>query len=161
MDGAIIPIWGVDHTIKVLLAIGRPRPKVTVDDTKLAVMVGIMDAPGRVIARWLAAQAVPRLRALVDQWSPAVGVSPGAVLVREQKTRWGSCAHDGSIRFNWRLALLDPWVVEGVVVHELCHLLEANHGPAFWEHVVRAQPDHMARRKRLREIEKAGLPNLL
>ena len=73
------------------------------------------------------------------------------VLVRDQKTRWGSCSSDGTLRFNWRLAMLDPELVESVVVHELAHLDVMNHSPAFWKVVLRAMPDAKERGKRLRE----------
>jgi predicted metal-dependent hydrolase len=58
--------------------------------------------------------------------------------VGNQQRRWGSCTPtDGSIRISSRLQPLPPWVLDYVLVHELAHLLEANHGPRFWELVGR------------------------
>jgi predicted metal-dependent hydrolase len=53
--------------------------------------------------------------------------------VDNQTSRWGSCSPgDGTIRLSSRLSSLPPWVIDYVIVHELAHLAEPNHGPAFW-----------------------------
>ena len=52
--------------------------------------------------------------------------------VDNQRSRWGSCTPaDGSVRLSSRLAHFPDWVVDYVIVHELAHLVEAGHGPAF------------------------------
>ena len=78
----------------------------------------------------------------------------GRVLVRDQKRRWGSCSSDGSIRLNWRLVMLDPALIDYVVVHELAHLRVPNHSPRFWTEVERWIPDSRHRRRQLREAAK-------
>ena len=93
--------------------------------------------------------------AAITQWAPVVGREPSRVLVRTQKRRWGSCAADGSLRFNLRLAMVDPELLEYVVVHELCHLLKPDHLPAFWAEVERVLPDQVSRRSRLRAFERS------
>ena len=55
----------------------------------------------------------------VEAWRGRVGRTPSRVLVRNQKTQWGSCGEDGTIRFNWQLAMADPKLLEYVVVHEM------------------------------------------
>lgn len=58
--------------------------------------------------------------------------------VDNQRTRWGSCTpSDGTIRISSRLAGFPPWVVDFVLVHELAHLAEPSHGPAFHALVAR------------------------
>jgi predicted metal-dependent hydrolase len=58
--------------------------------------------------------------------------------VTNQNSRFGSCTpEDGSIRLSHRLASMPAWVRDYVLVHELAHLLEANHGPRFWKLVNR------------------------
>ena len=73
------------------------------------------------------------------------------VLIREQKTRWGSCSADGTLRFSWRLAMVDWDLIDSVAVHELAHLEVMNHSPDFWEVVLRVMPDARDRRRRLGE----------
>lgn len=60
--------------------------------------------------------------------------------VDNQTTRWGSCSPaQGAIRVSTRLDSVPPWVLDYVLVHELAHLREANHSPAFWR-LVGAYP---------------------
>lgn len=80
-----------------------------------------------------------------------IGVSYGKITLRQQKTRWGSCAANGNLNFNWLLILAPPEVLDYVVVHELCHRLEMNHSQAFWKEVEAVLPDYRERRKWLRD----------
>ena len=106
---------------------------------------------------WYGARAYERLPRIVDTWWPRLGRgerSQIAIHVRDQKTRWASCSVKGSLNFNWRLMMLEPPLAEYIVVHELAHLTEMNHSPAFWNVVERALPDMRQRRQRLKEVGK-------
>ena len=80
-----------------------------------------------------------------------MGVDYGRITIREQKTRWGSCSSKGNLNFNWKLVLLDPELLDYVVVHELAHRREMNHSVAFWKVVEAELPDYRERRRRLKE----------
>lgn len=80
-----------------------------------------------------------------------MGVDYGRITIREQKTRWGSCSSKGNLNFNWKLVLLDPKLLDYVVVHELAHRREMNHSVAFWKVVEVELPDYRERRRRLKE----------
>ena len=73
------------------------------------------------------------------------------MLVRDQRQRWGSCAPDGTLRFNWRVVMLEPDLAEYVVVHELAHLKVSGHSAKYWALVSGLLPDAQQRRRRLRE----------
>jgi hypothetical protein len=66
------------------------------------------------------------------------------VAVRNQKTRWGSCSHNGTISLNWRLIQLPAAVRDYIIVHELMHLRELNHSPRFWAEIEKVCPNYRA-----------------
>ena len=66
------------------------------------------------------------------------------VAVRNQKTRWVSCSHNGTISLNWRLIQLPAAVRDYIIVHELMHLRELNHSPRFWAEIEKVCPNYRA-----------------
>ncbi len=107
-----------------------------------------------------AAAADLRIRLL--NYAALLGVSYGRVSIRAQKTRWGSCSRQGNLNFNCLLMLCPPEVRDYVVVHELCHRLEMNHSPRFWENVEQVLPDYRAAQNWLKQNGSAlimRLPN--
>jgi len=103
----------------------------------------------RLLEAWFRERAVELLPGRMEPLAHALGVSYTRVSVRAQRTRWGSCSSRGSISLNWRLVLLPPRLCDYVLVHELAHLREMNHGPAFWALVARLVPDYRQRRRDL------------
>src|SRR5438132_1443889 len=81
----------------------------------------------RVVVGWYRQLAQKHLAARAAFWGKHVGYSATRVLVREQRTRWGSCSADGTLRFNWRLIMASPELIDYVVVHELTHIRVRNH----------------------------------
>jgi len=77
---------------------------------------------------------VPRVKARALQ----LGVDAAAVKIADGHYRWGSCTTRNNVGFNWRLIKAPMFVVDYVIVHELAHLIEANHTPRFWN-IVRTQ----------------------
>ena len=73
------------------------------------------------------------------------------IVIRDQKTRWGSCSSNKTLSFNYRLMLAPPQILDYVIVHELCHLKHMNHSPEFWTSVEAVLPDYKTRRKWLKE----------
>ncbi|MBQ5969869.1 MAG: M48 family metallopeptidase [Clostridia bacterium] len=92
--------------------------------------------------RVLGTQAVATIPPLVAQYAKKLGVTYGRITIRAQRTRWGSCSSKGNLNFNCLLMLAPPEVLESVVVHELCHRIEMNHGPRFYAAVYRVFPEY-------------------
>ena len=95
---------------------------------------GISELEGRRAAREL-------VQMLVDEEAVELGVQAGRISIRDQRTRWGSCSPNGNLSFNWRLVLAPFEVLDYVVVHEVCHLREANHSRRFWGLVEIRRPE--------------------
>jgi len=86
-------------------------------------------------------EAHARISLLAQSEAAALGVTYTRLTVRGQRGRWGSCSSSGALSFNWRLVLAPHDVLDYVVVHEVCHLLEHNHGAAFWRLVEQRRPE--------------------
>jgi predicted metal-dependent hydrolase len=85
-------------------------------------------------------EAHARISLLAQSEAAALDVCYARLTVRGQRSRWGSCSSSGALSFNWRLVLAPHDVLDYVVVHEVCHLVEHNHGPGFWQLVERRRP---------------------
>lgn len=101
------------------------------------------------LQRWYREQAARVICQRVRRYARRLGVIPAAVLIRDQRTRWGSCNVKGELRFNWRIAMAPMALIDYVVAHELCHLEHLHHGPQFWERLRDVLPDYEQRRERL------------
>jgi len=94
------------------------------------------------LIRWYKQRAYEKLNQKVEQLAPQVGAHPSQVEIKSFKARWGSCSSTGIVQFNWRIMLAPTQMVEYVVIHELCHLLQHNHSKAYWREVERVMPDY-------------------
>lgn len=65
-----------------------------------------------------------------------IDVKPTEITIKNYKSRWGSCYSDGRIQFNWRLAMMPEWIVDYIIIHELCHLVHPNHSKDYWQLVA-------------------------
>lgn len=76
------------------------------------------------------------------------------IAIRAQSTRWGSCSANKNLNFNYKVALLSPYLLDYIVVHELCHLGQFNHSKAFWFLVGETIPDF---KERVMELKKQNV----
>jgi predicted metal-dependent hydrolase len=94
--------------------------------------------------RWTAEKLI---RDKVAKASDRLGLTYRRIALKEMRTRWGSCSVKGNLNFNWKLVLMPEPVIDYVVIHELTHLKEMNHGKKFWALVEKECPDWRERRK--------------
>ncbi len=87
----------------------------------------------------------------VEKFNQFYHFSYNKITIRRQTTMWGSCSKKGNLNFNYKLYFLPDYLVEYIVVHELCHLQELNHSPQFWKLVAQAIPDW---KERMRELKR-------
>jgi hypothetical protein len=103
------------------------------------------------VQAWLMREAKTLFEQRLNHFAPLMGVQWQRLSLSNAGSRWGSARVDGAIRLNWRLIHLKPEAIDYVVVHELAHLQEMNHSPAFWKVVADILPDHLERRKALQK----------
>lgn len=98
------------------------------------------------IAAFLKTLARDRLAAASDHYAAQLGRKVTRITLRDTRSRWGSCAHDGALMYSWRLIMAPPPVLTYVAAHEVAHMAEMNHSPAFWAVVSRLYPGWQAQR---------------
>jgi predicted metal-dependent hydrolase len=149
-ESATLPLRGLDAP--VAWEQGRfLRVQAAGDGIAIALPPRASDAAvRRAIGDFYLAQA----RADVGRWLPAYLPSlpraPKSITIRPLTSLWGSLAADDRMRLDLALVLAPPAAFEYVLVHELCHLIEANHSAAFWREVEQRFPDWKAQRDLLR-----------
>ena len=126
------------------------RPGAALRDGRLVVS-GPDTAAAAAVDRWYRREARAQLEAAVATEARRLAVTPARVAVRDTTSRFGSCSATGTLSFSWRLVVAPPEVLDYVVVHELCHLREPNHGAGFWRLVAEARPGFAAQRRWLNE----------
>ncbi len=92
------------------------------------------------------------MHALISRLNAHYGYAVRRVFIKNSRSRWGSCSEHRNLNFNYRLLFLPPHLAEYVVAHELCHLREMNHSPAFWALVAETVPQYKSARAELRKI---------
>ena len=128
VDGAAIPVSGEPHVI-------RHQPGKCGGAWLEAGEIHVAGEPAflrRRVLDLLRKEARVRLGAKALNKSSLIGRTLQRVTVKDTRTRWGSCALDGSLAFSWRLVMAPDFVQDYVVAHEVAHLRHMNHGPRFW-----------------------------
>jgi len=89
----------------------------------------------RALREFYEAQARADIGAWIPRYLPGLPRAPTRLRLKVMSSQWGSLSPDGSLALDLALVLGDPQAFEYVLVHELCHLIHANHSPAFWREV--------------------------
>ncbi|WON74840.1 SprT family zinc-dependent metalloprotease [Nitrosospira sp. Is2] len=106
----------------------------------------------RAVMDWYHHHALECFSRRMTLYAQKLGVALPQLRLSHARTLWGSCHSRGVVRLNWRLIQKPLDLVDYVVAHELSHLIEMNHSPAFWQTVESIYPDYKAARKRLRML---------
>ena len=138
--GAALLLGGTPHVI-------RHEPRLRGGaflDGAAIVVTGAREFLRRRVGDFLRAEAKRRIASLAHPHAASLGVKPRAIRVKDTRSRWGSCAPDGTLAFSWRLVMAPEWVTDYVVAHEVAHLRELNHSSRFWALVEGLTPHREA-----------------
>jgi predicted metal-dependent hydrolase len=130
VDGAAIPVLGVEHRLTAL-GIRRGVPPFRIGDGMIEV-TGLADHLARRTEAGLRAHARQMLADKTRALAARLGRPAGKITVGDAASRWGSCSAAGNIKYSWRLVLAPERVLDYVAAHETAHLAEMNHSPRFW-----------------------------
>ena len=104
------------------------------------------------IIAWYRARGAAWLEPRIAAAAERLRVAPGALDVADLGHKWGSATSGGRIRIHWAVMQLPPVIIDYIILHELAHLREPHHGPAFWQQVARVLPDYEERKTELAQI---------
>lgn len=142
--GSVVPVQG-----RALTVVQGAGLRVRLLDDRIEVPAN-RNACAAIRAR-LRAMARDALAEASDRHAATLGVSYARLSIRDTRSRWGSCSSKGVLMYSWRLIMAPPAVLDYVAAHEVAHLREMNHAPAFWNVVARLCPDYAVHRKWLRD----------
>lgn len=147
-DGDTICVWGRPYPIVISEVATAEECGARLVGERFeirAITVGIDDLDQsvrtRLVRSWQAGELKHAIEKALPDCEARVGKRASRITIKEMSSRWGSCnVRTGSISINLELVERDPSCLESVLIHELCHLWEANHGPAFYAQMDRAMP---------------------
>lgn len=151
--GGVLPLEGRQVTLRAG-PVRAPRLEEAEDNAGGPLLIVPARAPERTGPRlraFLKTRARDRLAPLSSALAGQLGREVGALSLRDPRSRWGSCSSAGRLMFSWRLIMAPPEVLHYVAVHEVAHLVEMNHSPAFWDLVGLLMPDFPENRDWLRQ----------
>lgn len=136
--GESFPFLGQDHEVVI-----ERREKHEVDDESIRLQKSAVKQSSlkQALEELYRTRAREYLTKRIDKYAQQMSVTYENLELRNQRTRWGSCSTGGTISLNWRLIMAPADIIDYLVVHELAHLTEQNHGPEFWELIETHIPD--------------------
>jgi predicted metal-dependent hydrolase len=141
IEGAEIPIGGTPHRIERTGKVRGITEARAIDGEAVLFVGGAPEHLGRRVADYLKKQARQSLEPAVARHTHMLGKAATGLKVRDTRSRWGSCTSDGRLSFSWRIAMAPEFVLDYLAAHEVAHLEEMNHGPAFWALCRRLCPE--------------------
>ncbi|MGN0107179.1 MAG: M48 family metallopeptidase [Hominilimicola sp.] len=105
-----------------------------------------------VLGSFYKASAQKILPDMVHRKEQIMNLYANKIGITSAKTRWGSCSGRNNINFSWRLVMAEPEVIDYVIVHELAHIKEKNHGKRFWKLVEKYKPNYIEKQNKLKQL---------
>lgn len=157
--GSMVPLRGEPHLLD-----HRPDRRGTVwiepacadTETPRLCVAGRPEHMARRVRDYLRRAARADLLPAVAAHAARLGVKPGAIRLKDTRSRWGSCTVEGEISFSWRVILAPPHVLDYLAAHEVAHLREMNHSVRFWR-LVRETCPRMDEGRRWLKLHGAAL----
>ena len=131
-DGGTVPLRGISHRI---VHSGQLRGLTQSLDSEMGYVLsvsGLEEHLPRRVADFLKKEARKDLDRLTQGHARRIGKPIRSLSLKDTRSRWGSCSWDGRLSFSWRIVMAPPVVIDYLAAHEVAHLKEMNHGPAFW-----------------------------
>jgi len=134
VDGEIFTYLGNNYQLKSLVG-SVSSVKVTSDSIYVSLPKKSKENIKSLLEHWYEEKAIEILTEKTNRYAKIIGVSPTTISVGDFKSKWGSCSIEGKISYNWKIIIAPHKILDYIVIHELCHMLEHNHSKEYWRHV--------------------------
>jgi predicted metal-dependent hydrolase len=149
VDGEGFLYLGRSHQLRIT---DTEPTTVKLERGRLLLPCYILDRGHQSIIDWYRTRGLDWLPARIRDWTARLRVDITGLDVRDLGYRWGAADAQGRISIHWATMQLRPSLIDYVVAHELAHLREPHHGPAFWQLLLRVQPDCDERKEELAQV---------
>ena len=138
-----------------LLLVNDQDEPLKLKEGRFRLLRSVIDSGGKPAAHrafeaFYGAKGLGRLTKRMTYFAGKVGVSPGAIVIKDIGYRWASCLKNSDLHFHWKCLMAPPTIIDYIVVHELCHLHHRDHSDTFWNEVDKVLPDYRDRKEWLR-----------
>ncbi len=147
-------VWGKRYLLRIVERDGPLRIELKARRLVLELRPGTaIERREKILDAWYRAQLREAAIPLIAKWEPRFTVRVDRLFIQRMKTKWGSCSRVArAIRLNTELAQKPRECLEYIVVHELVHMLEPNHGAGFVDRMDRAMPPWRQYRRKLNQL---------
>lgn len=149
----VVTIFGKNYTKKIEYI---PEAKLGILIAGSSLVINTPEAMNKMVSwsakhtvqleRFLKNTATTYVATRTEQLAKKMNVTYGAITMREQSSRWGSCSSKGNLNFNWRLVHATTEIIDYVIIHELAHRVHMDHSRNFWALVAKYDLDHLTHR---------------
>ena len=147
MNTKNIPLFGKEY---LLLNVDSIRNKVQIKENVIHVD-SLPTYHNKTLVKFLQNKLLVEITDIVNRLSKQYQLKFSRIKITNAKTRWGSCSSNLILRFNWRLLFAPQEVLNYVIIHEMCHLVEMNHSKPFWDLVAKLCPEYKTAKLWLKE----------
>lgn len=152
LSGESLLYLGRNYTLQLIDDASLKKPKVSLYRGKFYIKTPTRDEQilKKAMVEWYKQKASQRLIERTNYYQHYFKRNPTAVKVKEQQKRWGSCTPNNELLFNWRCILAPSYILDYIVVHEMCHLYYMNHSQEFWDLLSSVMSDYEQRKEWLK-----------
>lgn len=142
-------LYGNQYSLKL-----KNVKKIETSTTEMCIYIPLSTPEDKILGRlksWYKKTAKSVLEERLNYLSSIMKLKPNAMRISDSRGRWGACNSKGNVSFNFRVIMLEPAVIDYVIVHELCHLVEMNHSKRFWNLVTSFMPNVSVQKNKIKE----------
>jgi predicted metal-dependent hydrolase len=152
-NGEVFLFLGKEYPLVVEVDSSRTTMRAEIVEGNLKVQTPVDDkeAIKMLVEKWYRHVAKNVFNMRIKLYQPYIPVVPNRVVIKEQKSRWGSCSSKNNLNFNYRAVMAPLSVIDYLIVHEMCHLVHLNHSPDFWRLVESILPEYRHHREWLKQ----------